>query len=245
MKWFDPSHIGNDEELDIRFHPEKGLVKKSSLIINVIAQVSYYLQFVSPVIWYAVSKRKKEGFKEQWFPMWVTEGWIFFKFICLGLLILGVGLLPTLKSIFWLPLQLFPIWFLLDNLTAIGRDLILAPNLHKNKIYVYDFQRWMILTLLGALEVIFCFSELILYNSNSFVNLERHPIFNSIYLSTVTFCTLGYGDIHPDPKKLIGQVLVMSELLYFFIFLVVKIPIAISMFSVKIIDRPYKNNQPT
>jgi len=245
MKWFDPSKVENDEDLDIRFHLEKGLVKKPSLIINIIAIISYYLQFISPTIWYAEFKKRKKDLKNEWFPMWVTEGWIFFKFICLFTLILSVGLIPVIRSNYWLLLQVFPVWFLLDNLTAAARDLILAPNLHKNKIYVYDFQRWMILTLLGAFEVILCFSEFIICCSSSFVHLEPHTILNSIYLSTVTFCTLGYGDIHPKTDQIVGQIIIITELFYFFIFLVVKIPISISMFTVKIIDKPNRENKLT
>jgi hypothetical protein len=243
MKWFDPSSITNDEELDIRFHIEKGLVKKKSVIINIVALIAYYIQFVSPPIWYAKFSKKNKPVQSEWFPMWVTEGWLFFKFICIGVLILLIGQVPQTRTPNWFLLQIFPIWFLLDNLTAVARDLILAPNLHNNKMYVYDFQRWMILTLLGALEVVLCFSELIIYYSANFENLNHHVIINSIYLSSVTFCTLGYGDIHPNTKHYIGQLLITFELFYYFIFLAVKIPIAISMFSVRIIDRSNKNNQ--
>ena len=230
MKWHDATQIDNNKEQDIRFNLEKSLIKKKSFLTNAFSQISYYLQFVSPTIWYAQANKPKIGENEA-FPMWVTEVWIVFKFIILTSLIILVGSIQNLQFRSWFPLQILPIWFLLDNLTAVGRELILVPNFHKNKFYVYDFQRWMILTLLGAIEIILCFSELILYNSSSFVNLDRHPIINSLYFSTVTFITLGYGDIHPDPKGFIGQILVMAELFFFFILLVVKIPFAVSMLT--------------
>lgn len=241
INWFNASEIKNDEELDIRFHLEKGLIKKSSLIVNVITLAVYCLQFVSPMIWYAkYVRRKKTETHNEWFPMWLTEVWIFFKFFSLIALILILGLVSITRTCIWWYLLLFPVWFLLDNLTALGRDLILAPNLHKNNIYVYDFQRWMILTLLGAFEVILSFSVLILFYSDCFTNLEPHIILNSIYYSAVTFCTLGYGDIHPLTDKIAGQIVILLELFYFFIFIIVKIPIAVSMFNVQIIERPNK-----
>lgn len=232
IKWFKGEIEADGKNLDIRFHLEKGLVKKKSVIVNILTILAYLLQFASPIIWYAQATKKKSKFLNHTsFPMWLTEGWVLFKFSTLMGCLSLFSFLNEMRNSFWIYLLLLPCWFLLDNLTALSRDLILAPNIHKNKIYVYDFQRWMILTLMGAFEIILCFAVIISATAGYFENIGDNLFVSSLYLSTVTFCTLGYGDIHPKNCEVLGQIIILAELFYFIVSILVKIPIAVSMFK--------------
>ena len=147
-------------------------------------------------------------------------------------------LLPTLllfsleSTCFWLP------WIggigLLNVFSAILRDVIVAPQKYRDDkggfILVRSRLRWMLIAPLQAYSIIICFAMLLLYYGKSFdPNIADH--ITALYQSALTFTTLGYGDIQPICNE--GKILVVLELLFFFFFIGIKLPIAASVVRVR------------
>jgi hypothetical protein len=136
---------------------------------------------------------------------------------------------PGDTLIWWIAL-----YVLLDATTAALRDIVAGPIRHRDEhggyIEVYDRTRWLFMAVINVVQVVLCFSVFALYYGAQFEPAISDAL-SAIYFSSVTFLTVGYGDIRPTCPK--TQALVCWELLGFLLFLVVKLPIAVSVLRVK------------
>jgi len=161
-------------------------------------------------------------------PNGLTELWVIFllssEIVCLQFL----GVYENL--IIW-----FGIYGLYDILISASWDLIINPlsnKVTKGKYYieVENPIRWLVLTIINIGQAIFCFAIIFLVFGNQFNPTIRDSI-TAIYQSILTFTTLGYGDIKPACN--FGKLIVIFELIFFLIFITLKLPIVLSVFSVK------------
>jgi hypothetical protein len=123
---------------------------------------------------------------------------------------------------------------LLDVLGATLRDVVVAPQVHRDReggyIPIRDRLRWLLLVPLNVVEVVLCFAIFLLYYGNQFKPVIADSL-TALYQSALTFTTLGYGDFTPTGRA--GQIVVSLELVFFMVFLAVKLPIAISVIRIK------------
>jgi hypothetical protein len=212
---------------DIRFNISKGVKWKGSIILYIITLFAFLLQLVSVTYLIGLCFKKRKTF-----PKSLTEAWLLFTLVSLIVALCYW----QVCSVFWQGIiVLFAIYFLLNSIGATLSDVFLAPNFHSGDIQVYDRQRWLILTLLVLVEVILSFAIIVLYYHDKF-NAPISDSLTAIYFSAVSFLTLGYGDFYPSCPE--SKILLLCELGYFLLFLSLKLPIAISMISVK----EYKDN---
>jgi len=117
---------------------------------------------------------------------------------------------------------------------AFLRDAIISPTLHRDThgryIRIRNRPRWLLLALLGVLQVPTCFAVLFLARGYDFCPPITDPL-TAFYQSLLTFTTLGYGEIHPVSSA--GRLVVAVELLFFLIFVGVRLPLAVSVMRVK------------
>jgi hypothetical protein len=152
--------------------------------------------------------------------------------------VISVAVLPTLSMVLLNPKNwvqvLISVMCLLNVCGAILRDLIVAPQKHSDHqgsyILVRSRLRWFLIAPFQAYSIIICFAIMFLDYGNQFNPIISDSL-TAIYQSTLTFTTLGYGDI--KPICFIGKVLVISELFFFFLFIGIKLPISASLVRVK------------
>jgi hypothetical protein len=159
----------------------------------------------------------------------VAEAWV-----ALLLLIVIVGLMMTGggKVAWWVVAS--AIYVLMDSVGSVIRDVVISPTHYRDEngpyISVYDGTRWLVLGLLNVVEVILCFAILfLLYGQQFFPAIEDAT--TAIYFSSVTFISLGYGDIRPICTS--AKTLVCCEIFTFLLFLVIRVPAAVSILRVK------------
>jgi len=114
------------------------------------------------------------------------------------------------------------------------RDVVAMPILYRDNeggyVKVYDKTRWLIMAVINVIEVVLCFSVLALHYGTQFMPAIKDAL-SAIYFSSVTFMTLGYGDIAPLGPK--AKALACWELLAFLVFIVVKLPLVVAVIRVK------------
>jgi len=81
-----------------------------------------------------------------------------------------------------------------------------------------------------VLQIPTCFAILLLRWSADSCPPICDPL-TALYQSFLTFTTLGYGEIHPATGW--GRALITVELLFFLIFLGLRLPLAVSVMRVK------------
>ena len=196
---------------------------ENSILLYIVRLVNNVFGLLSPVrlLW-----RLLRPFGIDWRPWWV-EVWLFYL---LGVLIICLFWgLPGDDLIWWVAFLI-----LMDSVGATIRDI--TGQLQKSgEIEVYNSVRWLLMALLNVLQVAFCFAAFTLYLGYQF----DPPVTDggtAIYFSTVTFSTLGYGDIKPVSRE--AKALVSWELLAFLLFLAIKLPIAVAVIKVK--EQPEK-----
>lgn len=196
---------------------------EDSLVLIVARFMNNVLSAVSLLTWIEFIFRYR---KKSWHP-WFVEVWVFslvtLLFVCL---FLGG---PGNILIWW-----SAIYVLTDAIGAAVRDIVASPIHHHDDqggyIKVYDKTRWLFMAVVNVIEVVLCFAVFALHYGMQFQPHILDPS-SAIYFSAVTFLTLGYGDILPSCPQ--TKNLVSLELLTFLLFLVVKLPIAISVMRVK------------
>ncbi len=155
------------------------------------------------------------------------------------LFVLLVALLPTFALFFFDPKSAKQFWIalfcLLNVSSAILRDLIVAPQKYYDDhegeyILVRSGLRWLLIAPIQAYSIIICFAIMLLFYGNQFNPIISDPL-TALYQSALTFTTLGYGDITPICWK--GKFLVVFELMFLFLFICIKLPIAASVLRVK------------
>lgn|GEM_PF-4644880 len=171
-------------------------------------------------------KKKKEPVPMAWVDIWVL-GLLIVELISLILLDFDVSWLRYLCF-------LFGIYGLVEVLAATSRDIILAPIIHKGSnggyIQIRSRRRWLILTVFNLAQIIVCFGILIYYYKDQFTGNISSWV-TALYISFVSFTTLGYGDF--SPKCDTTRWIVIAELSYFLFFLIIKISTAVSVIRVK------------
>jgi len=194
-----------------------------SIIIWLASLLTNILIAFSPLTWieyYYFQPRKRES------PLWLVEVWIIIL-----LLVLAITLADGQSSVVcWV----IAIYGLVDVLGATLRDLVVAPQVHRDSkggyLLIRNRIRWLLLVPLNVGQIILCFAILLLYYGDQFKPQISDPL-TALYQSALTFTTLGYGDF--TPKASAGQIIVSLELAFFILFLGIKLPIAISVIRIK------------
>ena len=218
-------HTETERSIEVRavFAP---LTWNRSVIIWISSFLTNILSSLSLMVW--VEKcfqwRKKER------PPWFPELWVIFLLVS-QIIMLFYG--KSWKSAMW-AMWVIAVYGLIDVLAATLRDVVLAPQIHRDKkggyIKVRGRTRWLHMAALNVIEVLTCFAILMLYFGSEFEPCILDPI-TAFYQSILTFTTLGYGDIRASGGT--GQIIVIWELIFFLIFLAIKVPIAVSVIRVK------------
>lgn len=195
---------------------------QGSIILLAARLINNILTAVSPITWL---RSGYACFGKEWKP-WFVEVWVLFLIAGLFICLLLGG--PGDILIWWVAF-----YILIDALGATVRDIV-APLHHRDNqggyILVYDAVRWLLMAAINVAQVILCFAVFALHYGHQFAPAVLDPI-SAVYFSAVSFLTLGYGDIVPNSPQ--TKMLVFWELLTFLIFLVVKLPIAVSVVRVK------------
>lgn len=100
----------------------------------------------------------------------------------------------------------------------------------EGRIQVANVRAAILTVLLNIVEVINCFAVIILCYGKEFSPAIDRPL-TAVYMSTVTFLTLGYGDFHPRHHSTIAHAIVISELWCFLFFLVMLGPLVFGLAS--------------
>lgn len=162
------------------------------------------------------ASRKKDS------PLWLPELWVIFLLFLEGIML-----------VVW-PNRWFAVYVLLDVFGATLRDMVTNPQYHSDRIGRYiqvrDPLRWLLMALLNLGQVILSFAILFLSYGEQFIPPIRQPL-AALYQSTLTFTTLGYGDIRPACGT--GRLVVCIELAFFLVLIVTKLPVAVSVIRVK------------
>ena len=186
-----------------------------------VANVLYHgIWFTSPLAW-AEWRQKKP------LPFWCMDLWIVLNLTAQGMALA----LTSPNSCLALSVALYG---LVGATAALLRDAIDSPTIHRDDaggyIRIRNRPRWLLLAFLGVLQIPTCFAILLLHWGAEF----RPPIcdpMTALYQSLLTFTTLGYGDILPATAW--GKALISVELLFFLIFLGLRLPLAVSVMRVK------------
>jgi hypothetical protein len=196
---------------------------EDSLVLIVARFMNNVLSAVSLLTWIEFIFRYR---KKSWHP-WFVELWVFSLVALLFVSLFFGG--PGNILIWW-----GAMYILTDAIGAAVRDIVASPIHHRDDeggyIKVYDKTRWLLMAVVNVVQVVLCFAVFALHYGTQFNPHILEPS-SAIYFSAVTFLTLGYGDILPCCPQ--TKALVSLELLIFLLFLVVKLPIALSVMRVK------------
>jgi hypothetical protein len=203
---------------------------EGSIILILTAFIYDVIAWCSPFNWvvllYEYFGSKRTG-KEQRMPMWIIDLFIiillFFEIIVFignkrDCLMICIGIIG-----------------LIDILSTTLRDVVLSPAIHKDEkgsfIQIRNSRRWFLMAAINVLQVIICFGIIILYVGAQNFNEPINEPLNAFYFSLVTFTTVGYGDFCPVTD--LGKIILSGELLFFFLLILTKVPIAVNIFRVK------------
>jgi hypothetical protein len=147
---------------------------------------------------------------------------IFMVPVLFALLVLN-SFAPTTSHLGWLPTAsvVWAVWMLQEVACVTLHDVV-------RDVPIRGRRRWMLATLPTAAHVVLCFS-ILYYNLGEYFTPRIESWVTALYVSVVTFSTLGYGDIHPNHGLLWGHVLVISEMALFLLLVVIRVPMAVSM----------------
>jgi hypothetical protein len=191
---------------------------EGSIVLFIASLLNNMLAYLSPMTlfrWYCKRKNRMT-------PLWTVELWVFFLLLAQGCALIWGA------TGYWL-IWVVAIYGLLDLLGVASRDIVAALLLH-SCILVRDPLRWLLIALLNVAQVVICFAILFLYYGTQFEGSIASPV-TALYQSALTFTTLGYGDIQPVSS--IGRIIVCLELGFFLLFLLAKIPIAMSVVRIQ------------
>lgn len=194
---------------------------KESVILIIAACLNNFLSSISPPALFGIFLWRK-----QW-KLWFVEVWVIALILILCIcLFLGS---PRQPWIWWIAL-----YALFDATGATLRDIVAAPQIHRDAeggyVEVHNATRWLLMAAINVVEVILGFAVLALYYGDQFKPAILDSL-SAVYFSAVTFFTLGYGDVLPKCSG--TKILVCFELLAFLTFLLLKVPMAISVMRVK------------
>lgn len=124
--------------------------------------------------------------------------------------LLGIMVYIMFETILYIPTLIF------------ASDLFSKPR---------SYKRSMLLLFFNYLEMVLAFA--VLYSCDNYLNKPFHHWFDSIYFSTVTASTIGFGDYYP--VKTFGKFLVSSQSLLVLMYVV----LFLNFFSTKIKSKGY------
>ncbi len=124
--------------------------------------------------------------------------------------VIGIMVYVLLETILYIPTLIF------------ASDMFSKPR---------SYKRSMLLLFLNYLEIVFAFG--VLYSCGNYLNKPFGNWFDSIYFSTITSSSIGYGDYYPVTT--IGKILVSIQALLFLFFVV----LFLNFFSTKIKAKGY------
>lgn len=156
-------------------------------------------------------------------PGWILELVTVGK---LAVMLAALFIVPA-SSPFLLALGL---WFLIDEVNAWLRDVIISPLAEGDDHFTSNPPRWLLLNLVDTMIVPVAFAALFLYCGRHFTPAIDGAM-TAIYQSTLTFTTLGYGDIHPVDS--VGRLIVTVELMFFLTFVLIRVPLAVSVLKTR------------
>jgi Ion channel len=166
------------------------------------------------IVRYSPCARNSQVFLELYLLFWTV-------------LILGV--------LFFLPRE----WFQVAAGLAVYRLTMLAHSrlvvFFQGKSRPQNRRAALLTELWNAFEIVNCFAVLILRFGHEWEPDITNPI-TALYQSTLTFITLGYGEIHPETGCVVSQLLVIAEL-WSFVFFLVLIGPQVFAFSISRNDR--------
>ena len=125
-------------------------------------------------------------------------------------ILLGIMVYVMLETVLYIPTLIF------------ASDLFSKPR---------SYKRSMLLLFFNYLEMVFAFA--VLYTCDNYLNKPFHHWFDSIYFSTVTSSTIGFGDYYP--VKTFGKFLVSMQSLLVLLYVV----LFLNFFSTKIKSKGY------
>lgn len=201
---------------------------KRSLILLLSVSIYNFWVLISPPSWlrYFFSKRNRKQ------ENWIVEIWIL---ILIGLLIISLTVLSLPAYLRYI----IVFYILLDTIGSTIRDIVISPIIYNDNkgpfLSIDNPSRWLIVSFINIFVVILAFAILFLEHGLQFAPTITDAT-TAIYMSTVTFTTLGYGDIKPICS--VGKRLVLLELSYFLFFLLIKIPLAVSVIRTESRDKP-------
>lgn len=172
-------------------------------------------------------------------PKWWAEVWVL-SLIALATAFLFVpGLSQTIVGL------ALAACILVDNLSVVVSNLT-APSI-TSESRIRSGTRLVYMILLNVIEVVMAFAVLLLHYGEAF-RLEScgQPLaspLTALYLSALTFTTLGYGDITPVTP--VGRLLVVLELCFFLLVLVTRLPQAIALHRFKETERKGQDPGPS
>ena len=130
------------------------------------------------------------------------------------------------------------LYVLFDAVGATLRDIVSSPMHHIDNngsyISIGNPTRWLIISLVNVFMVIVSFAILFLHYGVQFKPAITDAS-TAIYMSALTFTTLGYGDILPLCAT--GKILIVVELSFFLFFLSIKLPLSVSVIRTETRDR--------
>jgi hypothetical protein len=181
--------------------------------VRILRNVLFLLAFPATIADYLWRWRTADVPPQWWAEVWVTS------LLLLASAALGLSARPVW---FAFPVALY---VLVDNASVLASK-ITAPivNRPNGESPVRSHPRVLMLTLLNAAQVIVAFGVLMLLHREGFMGL--HSPMQALYLSALTFTTLGYGDITPADSY--GRALVVAELAFFVLILATALPQALA-----------------
>jgi hypothetical protein len=220
---------GKDNNCDRLFHPwdrDKLIVLSFAIFITNILKIVCLLNLFGLIF------KRKSSIKSQKFgdveicteKIWV-EIWVLVLLIA-EIVALGKAK-PTGFNI-WCAIAIYG----LIDIVGIIMDELLQPT-SKGYVSIKDRSRWLIFTGINIGQVIICFAVLI----KSYGDLFNPIIIDwvtALYQSILTITTLGYGEYVPTCNN--SKFIVILELTFFLFMIGIKLPMAVSVLKVKIIE---------
>lgn len=111
----------------------------------------------------------------------------------------------------------------------------IGPDVGSYYTLVGNLNSWLIMIALKWLDMLLCFSVLVLWLGVGWKPPIREPL-DAFYLTVVTMATLGYGDILPVTPA--ARRLVIAKMFGFVAYFLLVMPVVVSTFRTREIRRP-------
>jgi len=212
------------------------LDRKGLIIVNFAALLTNVLRLLCLLNLYGLifKRRKFTGPSKFGVEIYLSakevEVWI------LALLVLEVLALRFIQpaGVFYIDIWNFIAIYGLINVLGITMDELLQPLKRKSDyVRIRSISRWLIFSGINIFQIVICFAILMksygYQFSKTILNWET-----ALYQSILTFTTLGYGEYVPICNG--TKFLVIFELVAFILIIGFKLPMAINVIKVKVVE---------